>query len=129
MEPDQTSPENPVIDYATPSDEVRALPLLRFARWVGWIPLYVGVGSLIFWLVTRAYFFIVVGLWTVLLGTITTGIGIVCLIIYYFLNRQSDIERKRKVSSEVSTTIALYVLDYLAAFLCFVVALRFGAAH
>ncbi len=126
MNPDGNSSEPQVISYATPSDEVRSRTLLKIARWAGWIPLYVGLGSLIGWLISRSDFFMTSGVLALYSGIIGSGVGFVCLIVYYFVNRSGTAARRLELSQEVLGTIALYICDYAAAFLCVIVVVACG---
>src|SRR4051812_16702176 len=110
-----------VITYAMPDVRVRFAWLLRIGCLTGWAPLAIGVSTTLLWLITRANFLQIVGMWTILCGACATSAGVVCVLVYFFVNRLPDPVLRKAVKEQTVWNVFLNLLNYPVALLCFLV--------
>jgi hypothetical protein len=115
----ELAPPPQVLGYAMPDVRVRLAWLLRVGRLTGRVPLIVGVSTTVLWLITRADFLMIVGLWTIIVGTFATAAGVICTLIYFCANRLPDPSLRKTVKEETVWSVALNLLNYPAAVVCF----------
>lgn len=114
-----------VLSYATLAPEIRHRWLLQFARWAGALPLIVGISTMLLFLVKPAVELMLVGMWTILIGTGLVSIGFVCALVYFFTNRLKDKELRSRVNRQTGWAILLLLVNFPAAWACVVIAVKF----
>lgn len=111
-----------VIDYCTLEPEIRYPKLSRVAFWLGLIPLSVGIGITLLWVVTAWRVLPVCGLFTILGGVACFGVGVICLSVYFFANLGLRGEDRREVLGKSAALALLLLINFPAAYLCIQVA-------
>jgi hypothetical protein len=121
-----SAPFSPVINYCSVQPEIRCPQLGRAAFWLGLIPLCVGIGITLLWIVTAWQALPICGLFTILGGVACFGVGVICLTVYFFANLGLKGDDRREVWRRTTATALLLLINFPAAWLCIQVA---QAAH
>jgi hypothetical protein len=66
----------------------------------------------------------ILGAWTIVIGTGMVAIGFVCLLVYFFTNRLKDRELRSRVYRQTGWAILLMIVNFPAAWACVVIAVR-----
>jgi len=111
-------PRVPVIAYAEPLEQIRYRLLVRISRRFGGWPLAIGVAEFVIFLITRNDFLASIGFFTVLAGTVSVAIGLVCITVYFLINRLDDPSLRKMVNRDTNWTIALLMSNFPVAFVC-----------
>ena len=112
------APTSLPLAYAGPAYADPVVILYRIARICWLFPLAIGVASLALYVLTRRQGWAVVGLYTLLIGGIALGVGVVCLLVFSTLLKRCAPDVREAWSRKANRLFVLLLLNVPIAIAC-----------
>ncbi len=94
--------------------------LIKAAWILAALPLVIGVGIFVAWLVTRAFWLMYAGMLTIYAGVASVFLAIVCVIAAIIIAKMQKESPRRRVSHHVLGVLILVISNFIAAGVCVV---------